>query len=169
MSRELRHLHPLVQTICLRHQEKAANRGLNVVLISTYRDETEQKKLFMKGRDVNGKVVYPEEVVTNAPPGSSYHGVAYPSGTPASLAYHLALIRPGGLVGFGEEMGEAGVFLYSAIGVLGEGLGVTWGGRWRMRDYTHFEFRPGGAKLGKVAMAMLRFGDIHSLLETTNA
>ena len=32
-------------------------------------------------------------------------------------------------------------YVWDWLGSLGEWLGLTWGGRWRLRDYRHFEIR----------------------------
>ncbi len=165
MSRELVHLHPKVQPICLEHQELVAKLGISLMLIETYRDEIEQRVNWMKGRDHLGNIIEPKKVVTHAPAGTSYHGFSYPNKVPASLAYHLAITRPGGLLGFGEELNKAGQLLYTAVGVIGEKLGMTWGGRWKMRDYTHFEFRIKGKDLGDLMGIMVAEGDIHGLFE----
>lgn len=139
-----------MQAMLAAHQKEAQRYGLNVRLIETWRDEATQALDFAKGRDAQGRVINPAAVVTNAQPGASYHGVSLPDGTPAALAYHLALVTPGNdlvvgtrddlLGGFGAATLDAvWVSLYGVLGKIGERMGLTWGGRWQ--DFTHFEKR----------------------------
>lgn len=48
-------------------------RGAVYYAISGYRSWDEQAAIYAKGRDEDGKVVKKEEVVSNAPPGTSFH------------------------------------------------------------------------------------------------
>jgi hypothetical protein len=153
MSRKVEHLHPWMRPILDRHRQLARSIGLYTKIIETHRDNSGQLAAWMKGRNEAGKVINPKLVVTNARPGFSYHNVTLSDGTPASLAYHLALQLPGGgLYGFGDsKIGPAGIMILKGLGLIGEQLGLRWGGRWKSRDYTHFEFRPAaGLNITKV-------------------
>jgi hypothetical protein len=161
MDRNIEHLHPAARVLCLRHQERADRYGLRTLVIETYRDEAAQLVDWQKGRDEHGNVVRPQDVVTNARPGASWHGLRRADGTPASFAYHLAIVRPGGLLGLGpepgvgEELDGAAEALLEALARMGEDEGLHAGARFPMRDWMHFEYRPDGATLGQLQAALI--------------
>lgn len=190
---DVNHLHPLMLPILAEHRSILRRRfGVETFLQEIFRDETAQRISFLKGRDpVTLEVVDQRAVVTNARPGMSWHGVTYPNGKPASLAYHLGidsdLASPGvQYLGFGsaeldltgaprlrcdldgheplDELGP-GHLIYAAIGLVGEALGLTWGGRWSWRDWMHFEKRVG--TLAQVNAAMKARGDIDGMVGAT--
>lgn len=37
---------------------------------------------------------------------------------------------------------DSGDPIWNRIGLIGEGLGLRWGGRWKVRDVGHFEIQP---------------------------
>jgi len=162
---DLNHLHPFVRSILAKHIAAATRHGLITKVIETYRDETTQLVNWQKGRDAQGNIIDRAAIVTNAPPGASYHGVRYNAGMPCSLAYHLAIDVPGPpLLGFGDSrLTKAAEALYTGLGILGEDLGLTWGGRWQLRDWTHFEQRFPGSSLADIKALILSMGDIDSL------
>lgn len=188
MSDALReHLHPIMLPLLDRHQAILRRRfGIATIVQETWRDpKTAQLAAYLKGRDpVTGAVVDPAAVVTNARPGQSWHGITYPSGKPASLAYHLGIdadTMDAGVqyLGFGQkdlyldggprlrcdldgrepldELGP-GHLVYAAIMLVGESLGLTAGARWQSRDWMHVELRVG--TLQKVQADMRNRGDI---------
>lgn len=153
----LDHLHPIMLPILAEHQDILRRRfGVSTHVQETARDDTAQRIAYLKGRDpVTLEVVDQKAVVTNARPGMSWHNVSYPTGKRASLAYHLSidsdLASPGiQYLGFGsaeldltgaphlrcdldgreplDELGP-GHLVYCVIGIVGESLGLTWGGR----------------------------------------
>jgi hypothetical protein len=188
-SRE--HLHPIMLPLLDRHQEILRRRfGIVTYLQETWRDpQTAQLAAYLKGRDpVTLQVVDRRLVVTDARPGQSWHGVTYPNGKPASLAYHLGIdsdLTAAGTqyLGFGhadlylagaprlrcdldgreplDELGP-GHLVYAAIMLVGESLGLTAGARWQSRDWMHFEKRVG--TLAQVQAAMKSRGDIDGMM-----
>jgi hypothetical protein len=161
VSRRLEDLHPVVRTLCLLHQEKAEGYGLKTLLIETYRDEAGQLAQWRKGRDEHGNVIDRAATTTDAPPGASWHGLQLADGRPASFAYHLAVIRTGGLVGLGpdpgagERMDKAAEAILDALATIGESVGLVAGARWKRRDWMHFEYHPDGATLSQLQAALL--------------
>lgn len=184
------HLHPIMRPILAEHQEILLRRfGVRTYIQETHRANTVQRVNFLKGRDpVTLEVLDKSKVVTNARPGMSWHNIEYPTGNPASLAYHLGidsdLTAPGiQYLGFGsaeldltgaprlpvdldgkaplDELGP-GHLIYCAMGLVGEALGLTWLGRSSIRDWMHFEKRIG--TLAQVQAAMKSHGDIDSLV-----
>jgi hypothetical protein len=157
-DRDPAHLHPLIQPLCSRHQEIALDHGLRTQLIETHRPEADQLAAWRVGRDEHDRVI--GQTITNARPGQSWHGIEFPGGRPASLAYHLAIWRPGGFVGLGrpagpgDPMDRATELLYEALAEIGISLGLVAGARWSRRDWMHFELHPNGATLMQVMEAM---------------
>ena len=168
MNRDLDALHPAVRPMLEAHMGAATSHGLRTMVIETYRDEALQAEHWAQGRNLAGEIIDASRVVTYSRPGQSWHGVTYPqTGKPCSLAYHLAIVVPGGLLGFGpSRMDTAAEEMYGALATLGEQIGLTAGARWKMRDWTHYEYHPDGATLMQVKAAMAAQGDIHRMVRT---
>jgi hypothetical protein len=187
---DVNHLHPIVRPLLDEHRDILRRRfGIETYLQETARDDGLQLANYLRGRDpATLEVVDRAKVVTNARPGQSWHGVTYPTGKPASLAYHLGidsdLATPGiQYLGFGhadlyltgaprlrcdldgreplDELGP-GHLVYAAIMLVGESLGLTAGARWQSRDWMHFEKRVG--TLAQVQAAMKSRGDIDGMV-----
>lgn len=115
---------------------KARERGITISLLSGTRSFAEQDALYAIGRK-NGKVV--GKIVTKAKAGYSNHnfGIAFDVGVFKGREY---LKDPAS---------------YLALGVLGEEIGLEWGGRWKsFPDASHFQLRPAWA-VGMTQAAML--------------
>ena len=155
MSRDAAHLHSLIRPICVSHVALVWTRyGLRVRVIETSRDNTGQLVAYRKGRDEAGNIVDRSKVVTWKKPGDSWHNLTYTNGRACSLAYHLAPDLPGGrLLGFGSsKLDRAALLIYQVVGLVGESLGLRWGGNWDEDlnlmergedDLGHFEYHPG--------------------------
>jgi peptidoglycan LD-endopeptidase CwlK len=103
----------------LYHQARA--QGITIEVISGLRTWAEQDALYAKGRTAPGTKV------TNARGGHSNHnfGIAFDIGVFDGRRY---LPRSG---------------MYKAVGALGVGLGLEWGGDWHtFVDQPHFQLRP---------------------------
>ncbi|PPE67706.1 M15 family metallopeptidase [Caldimonas caldifontis] len=94
--------------------------GYEMVLIEGYRSPQRQAQLQSMGVHV-----------TNAGPHESYHQ--------HGLAADSAFLRDGKLVL--SEKDPWAMEGYRLYGELAESAGLTWGGRWKMRDYGHVELR----------------------------
>jgi hypothetical protein len=156
MGRDVGALHPLIRPLCLRHVELAWMRyGIRLRVIETDRDSAVgQLAAWLKGRNAAGKIVDRAKVVTWKRPGDSWHNLTFANGAPCSLAYHVAPDIPNGrLLGFGSSKLDAvAIAIYKAVGILGESLGLRWGGNWDEDlnlmergedDLGHFEHHPG--------------------------
>ena len=119
MSRRVEDLDPTLQPLAVEFLRLAWAAGLPVVITQTRRSATEQDALYAQGRTTPGRIV------TNAPAGSSPHC--------AGLAFDVAFQAPEHQVTWEEPRPGA----WDALGAIGEGLGLIWGGRWR-----HFVDRP---------------------------
>lgn len=101
----------------------AAQRGLDVRVISGTRSYMEQDALYAKGRTAPGKII------TNAKAGFSNHNFG--------LAWDIGVFSADGKKYYDEHP------LYRELGVLGESLGLEWGGHWKtIVDEPHYQFRP---------------------------
>lgn len=85
-------------------------QGIDVLITSTYRDDESQAALFAKGRTAPGPKV------TNAGPGHSYHN--------HRVAFDFVPIVDGKAVWNDEH-------LWAQCGMIGEGVGLEWGGGWQ--------------------------------------
>ena len=171
MSRDPAHLHPLARAKWEALRDLAASRlGLTLDLIETWRDGAAQEAARAAGASKKGA-------------GGSWHNVTYPNGTPASLAFHVDPFPGPPVLGYGPKVLEwdgavrfpvemkpgrprpctAAALVLTAVGALGEELGLTWGGRWDdPMDWLHFELRVG--TLAQVMAAMRADGDIHGMV-----
>lgn len=127
-ERNLATLHPSIQqrvaTFIQAAKSLAAQRGLDVRIISSLRTYQEQDALYAQGRTTPGRIV------TRARAGYSNHNFG--------LAFDIGIFS-------GKTYLEDHP-LYDEIGPLGESLGLEWGGRWKkIVDKPHYQFRPAWA------------------------
>lgn len=141
-------LQPLAETLILRcgtllHTHQTALRTHRISISQAYRSPVEQAALFGQGRTaaqlraagVDERYAQPSlRRVTNAAPGRSLHEFQL-NGKPASRAFDIALIDKNGVA-----IWDVGIPEWELFGRVGEGLGLTWGGRFKsMPDRPHFE------------------------------
>jgi peptidoglycan LD-endopeptidase CwlK len=114
-------LHPHVKEKARQLIAECKREGINLVVTSGLRTYAEQARLYAQGRSRPGRIV------TNAKPGQSWHNhalafdcVPFVNGKPDWESPH-----------------------WDRIGALGEQLGLTWGGRFRLVDKPHFQFTNG--------------------------
>ena len=104
--------------------QKAAGAGITIRVISGLRSYEEQAALYAQGRTAPGAIV------TNARAGYSNHnfGIAFDIGVFEGNRYLPESPK------------------YKAVGVLGQDLGLEWGGNWKtIVDQPHFQLRPAWA------------------------
>lgn len=119
-------LHPSIQGRAKETLQRAINIGIPLVVTSGYRDSAEQARLYAQGRTAPG------EIVTNAPPGSSWHEFG--------LAFDVAPMGPNGQATWPEDNA-----LWARIGAAGKAAGLEWGGDFTTMqpDRPHFDYHPG--------------------------
>jgi peptidoglycan L-alanyl-D-glutamate endopeptidase CwlK len=124
MSRDLADLHSCLRPVAAEFVGRCAAAGLPVLITQTKRTEAEQQALYEQGRTKPGKVV------TNAKPGQTPHN--------HGLAFDIAFLVPEtGAVSWDPPEGRT----WEEVGILGEGLGLEWGGRWiGFQDKPHFQW-----------------------------
>jgi len=103
--------------------QNAAAAGITIKIISGLRTYVEQNQLYAQGRTV----VPPDNRVTNARGGFSNHNFG--------IAFDVGVFEKGVYLGDSPK--------YAAVGVLGQELGLDWGGKWKtFKDMPHFQLRP---------------------------
>lgn len=115
--------------------------GEQLVIVSGYRDPSEQQKLYEQGRTAPG------EIVTHAQPLSSAHN------------FGLAVdVVPQSLIAKTEW--EPSSPLWQTLGALGKSLGLIWGGDFHHApDRPHFEWHP-GLTLAEIKAYFLKTGQV---------
>lgn len=121
-SRKLTDLLPVVQAKAKAFIAKAKAEGIEVLITSTYRDHASQNALYAIGRTKPGRIV------THARGGQSFHNWR--------VAFDFVPILGGKAV-------WNDLTLFRRCGVIGESLGLEWGGRWKFRDYPHLQYTGG--------------------------
>lgn len=125
-------LHPRVQPYARALVNAASAQGITIKVLSGHRTYEEQDALYRqaqdgKDNDGDGRTDEADERVTRAPAGYSNHNFA--------LAFDIGVFT-------GNRYLEASP-LYKAIGAIGKGLGLEWGGNWKsIVDEPHFQLRP---------------------------
>jgi peptidoglycan LD-endopeptidase CwlK len=109
-SRNLSDLHPKVKTLCEQFIASCAKQNIDVLITSTYRDAESQNALYAQGRTLPGKKV------TNAKGGQSFHNWR--------VAFDFVPIVNGKAM-------WADTALFTKCGVIAEGVGLEWAGRWK--------------------------------------
>lgn len=89
--------------------------GVPVIITEGRRSKARQKALYASGRTRRGPIL------TNTLQSRHIQGLAFDI---AFAGYSLDNIHPKS---------------WAEIGQVGEQLGLHWGGRWKLRDYVHFE------------------------------
>jgi len=105
--------------------------GIPVIVASGARTYEEQEAIYAQGRTAPGAIV------THARPGESWHNFG--------LAVDFAFIDPSVAGGMGKVIWPwpSDPAMWERLGVIGEALGLVWGGRFAQVDRPHFEYHPG--------------------------
>ena len=116
----------------------SAEQNIKVILLSGLRTYAQQNELYAQGRTKPGRIV------TKSRGGSSNHnfGIAFDVGVFEGKKY------------LPESPN------YAKVGVIGQCLGLEWGGGWKaFKDMPHFQLRPKWAKgmAEKEMLAILRY------------
>lgn len=168
-SRRIEDLHPAVEPMCRRFLEICKERGIRVVVTSTLRTEAEQIALFAQGRkSINIVNEFRHEaglpavserenrIVTRALTSIHQFGCAFdvvlvkpviPAKAEARKKMDSPLKttekRVVAVWDVKADINSNDIPDYEEIGIVGESVGLTWGGRFRFRDYCHFQFTGG--------------------------
>ena len=123
-------LRPEVQVLARELIETAVAQGISVKVIGGSRTYAEQNELYAQGRTKPGKVV------TKARGGQSWHNFG--------MAFDIGIFSTDGKKYYGESAA------YKEVGMIGESLGLEWGGHWEFVDEPHFQYNPQGHSLAAV-------------------
>ena len=122
-SRDIKHLHPLVAEKCRNFIADCKLQGIDIIITSTYRDNTAQNALYAQGRTSPGKKV------TNAKAGQSWHNYR--------LAFDFAP-QVNGKIPWNDSA------LFEKCGVIAEKRGLEWAGRWKkFKEMAHCQYTGG--------------------------
>ena len=123
-SRDLNELLPEVKTRVEKFIQSCKDKGIDILVTSTYRDMESQAALYAQGRTTEGKII------TNAGPGGSYHN------------WRCAVdVVP--LVN-GKPDWDGSHPVWATIGELGEQAGLEWAGKWiHFKELAHFQYTNG--------------------------
>jgi peptidoglycan L-alanyl-D-glutamate endopeptidase CwlK len=106
--------------------------GLDIRVIQGLRSWAEQQALWLKGRDANGNIINPHEIVTNAPGGHSWHNLG--------LAVDCAPDDPT-IAGYQIDW-DANHPQWKRMEEVGRSLGLTAGADFtRLVDAPHFQLQ----------------------------
>ena len=123
---------------------RAESMAITIKVISGLRTYAEQNALYAKGR------TKPGAVVTNARGGYSNHNFG--------IAFDIGVFRGTTYIPESSQ--------YKAIGAIGTGLGLDWGGNWTsIKDEPHFQLRPSWA--GGTEREML--AELRGRMETSSS
>ncbi|WP_412176699.1 M15 family metallopeptidase [Bacillus sp. T3] len=121
-------LHPVVEERTDQLIEKAAAKGITVIITDDFRSAADQNKLYEQGRSTEGTIV------TNAKGGESYHNFG--------LAIDFALKLPTGDVIWDRQYDGNGNATsdWTEVVTIAKELGFEWGGDWvNFKDYPHLQ------------------------------
>ena len=129
-SRNLDDLLPQVKIKVEQFIQACKDKGIDILVTSTYRDMESQDALYEQGRTTQGRIV------TNARGGDSYHN------------WRCAVdVVP--IIG-GKPDWDGSHPAWQQIGEIGEECGLEWAGRWKsFRELAHFQYT-GGLTLARL-------------------
>ena len=121
-SRDTDRLRPDVATACRKVISLSKDKGIDIMITSTVRDDEYQAQLYAQGRTMSGPIV------TNAKQ-PTFHW------DKAGLAFDFCPV---------DEKGAClwhRTDLFNAVGAIGKSLGLEWGGDWKsITDLPHLQW-----------------------------
>ena len=121
-SRDLNELEPVFKQIVIKWIAECLKVGLDVLVVSTYRDNEYQNWLYAKGRTTKG------DKVTSARGGESEHN--------KRLAVDFCIMD-------GKRCDWNNKAKFTQAGKIAENLGLKWAGRWigKLKEAGHIQFK----------------------------
>lgn len=124
-SRNIDDLDPIPRSVCRSHIAACANRGIEIIVTSTYRDAESQEQLWKIGREPGDT----RKRVTNARAGHSWHNFR--------CAYDVVPVIQGKAVWNAKDP------VWQEVVEAGIAVGAEAGARWKtFPDLPHFQVRP---------------------------
>lgn len=131
-SRNIKDLHPRLRSLYINFDAAMRDAGIDFIVTCTYRSSEEQNRLYAQGRTTPGAIV------TWAKGGESNHNYVDGGGQPSSHAFDIAIMKHG-KIDWDIKNPD-----WKRAGVIGQRLGLVWGGSWaKKKDYPHFELPKG--------------------------
>lgn len=123
MSKKLDDLSPNFKLTVFELLARLTEAGIMVLIVDTLRTTAEQEENIRKGVSW------------------TKHSKHLPDKTGKSNAIDLCPYEMWSLHGPDKLQWNAEDPVWQKIGVMGESLGLTWGGRWKQKDMGHFELK----------------------------
>ena len=125
-SRNLDDLNQYTHEAAIKHKKLCADKGVELLIYCTKRENEEQNSLYAIGRTNPGKIV------TNARAGESAHN---PGKDGKASAYDCCP-----MIG-GKPMWDSKHPSWRIVGECGEEAGLVWSGRWtgKLKETAHFQ------------------------------
>lgn len=148
MSRSLDDLRPEVREKAEKLIAECAGKGVGLIITSTLRTPKEQFAYYSQGRK-DLKFVNMARAEAGLAPITRLenrriitHNLT--STHESGCAFDVAIRRHGAIVWeIKADLNENHIPDYEEIGATGEAIGLRWGGRFKFRDYVHFEYTGG--------------------------
>jgi peptidoglycan L-alanyl-D-glutamate endopeptidase CwlK len=147
MNRKIEDLDPIVADKCRKLIALCAGRGIDVIVTSTLRTEDEQLALFSQGRK-NLKAVNELRAAAGLPLINEEQNRIVTYGLTSvhqfSCAFDICIVKGGrALWDVKADLNDNDIPDYEEAGLIGESIGLRWGGRFRHPDYCHFQYTGG--------------------------
>ena len=121
MSRALDDLDPIFRPLAFQLVARLVEAGIPILIVDTLRTPAEHQVNLLKGTSWTKHSKHLDGLAIDIVP------------------YEVYTLKPGG-----EKLAwDAEWPLWERIGVIGESLGLRWGGRWKQKDLGHFEYVEG--------------------------
>ena len=136
-TKDVAKLHPEMQKRVKRFLYLLQRENIRIVIVETYRHPKVQEALYAQGRNPLSKVNFIRKAAGLLPFKHPNQNViiTYARGEEAKHLQGLAIdIMP-------YKNDDKWAVLWEKVGRCGELSGLVWGGRWKQRDLTHFEFK----------------------------
>lgn len=129
-SRKIDDLIPKVKELAAEHIAGCADKGVDLLITSTYRDFEAQHALYLIGREKPG------HIVTNADEGHSFHNYR--------CAYDVVPIVAGKPLWKDKLPDGTLVPEWQIVVDVGKALGLEWAGDWKnFKEEAHFQYTGG--------------------------
>lgn len=146
--------HPSVRDKIKKVFFEAWSKGLRIRASCVWRSPEEQEKQFFSGRDKAGRLINPSLWRSNARAWESWHQYGF--------AFDACLVNPDGSIDWTLKKDnnldlKPDFEQFSQICLMN---GIEWGGKWKKKDYPHFQIIPKGLKTTSEAFAFVKSGKL---------
>jgi peptidoglycan L-alanyl-D-glutamate endopeptidase CwlK len=144
--RDINKLTPIVKDKAMAFKMICANHGIEIVITSTLRTDAMQRALYAQGRQMLEDVNLLRKIAGMKPISEkrNEHTVtnAQYSMHQSGCAFDFAIVGPEGITWDTKaDINDDNYEDYRQAGIIGESLGLTWGGRFkRIYDAAHLEY-----------------------------